>query len=809
MSISLYSKSKTNNRVDLLKRGTGNMSIASAPFSSPLTTLEADALGFRAGVTSPQPIVNGVSLAIDPILAKRNPWSKYGYIDPTRWPFFADPSGRKDATASLSAALDYARKYFFVVMAPKDSQFKISDTLDLRQGSYRRQGGTVINTADERACLILIGQEGGSKPKIFLADNASGFNNTALPKVMLRFWGVGNSGSTAGYPTAQDMSGTYNLGLTNIEMVTGANAGAVCAELRGAQGCFVTDCTFNATGGFAGIQGMCGPGAPYVNNKLIGGRYGIRGDRGSFGDTLSWFGNEFIDQTVSAILMRNDSLETMSFFGVKIQMAAGATGPAFDNNSSQSNRGYLILADCRIDFPTVSSANVAIATNRSIKLLNVFTRGCGKIVDLTSTTSTTDGINPHNSINAWSWIKEASICVKPPLKTINAVSVQFESNRYANYNGVGGGVYTDTRSNGATGNPPQSDIVSRHHWGDGGLITANTPGVKNAKVIAQELNLTLYGDGREEGATIQAVANAWDKIFWPKGYYASKFTITTRPDSQWCGVSRDLTVFVPINTAGGDFTVVTAPKYCIETTNGADDRVVLSQLGIYSPQAQGGSGAIKWRCGDRSMWFNVRPGQFNISGFVGDTVEKRAPALLISGPNAGGRFWGVTEILSLSQFSTTYAIIKVENTVLPLRLMGCNPEHADRGKANVWITNSSNVHIIATKWESDHDTSGDNAAVYAENSSNFSILGTGGIYENAIDDATDSPPANFEIDLCNNFLISSIMDRSNATLDYADTISVTEQVSPGVYVHTEKLHRPFEYSRGTFDWVALAIPRVS
>ena len=76
MSISLYSKAKTNNRVDLLKRGAGHVSIADAPFSSALTRFEPDAPGFREGVTSPQPIVNGISLAIDPILAKRNPWSK-------------------------------------------------------------------------------------------------------------------------------------------------------------------------------------------------------------------------------------------------------------------------------------------------------------------------------------------------------------------------------------------------------------------------------------------------------------------------------------------------------------------------------------------------------------------------------------------------------------------------------------------------------------------------------------------------------------------------------------------------------------
>ena len=89
------------------------------------------------------------------------------------------------------------------------------------------------------------------------------------------------------------------------------------------------------------------------------------------------------------------------------------------------------------------------------------------------------------------------------------------------------------------------------------------------------------------------------------------------------------------------------------------------------------------------------------------------------------------------------------------------------------------------------------------------MLGFGGIFENAIDDGTANPPASVELNLCSNYAVSLIIDRMNNTLKHLDTIAVTEQVTSGVYVHTNKLDRPAQYSRGTFDWSNLTIPRVS
>lgn len=789
MAIGLFSRPKR--RISFL-----GFDINLLPFSAPLSTFEANAL-VRQEIKSPMPVVNGMSLAIDPVMAKFQPSVLDGYVDPTKYPFFADGSGATDSTTALIACGEYARKNYLVVKLPKSSRFKISNTIDLLQGTYRRASGLTVSDGIA-SCLMWIGEHGGNMPEIFLANGTTGFTSSDSPKSMLHFWGIG--GHT---DLTEDEAALYNAGIENIKITTGTNAGAIGVEIRGAQGCYIHNCLIDATGGLACEQGLIGSGSSIVNTDFIGGSYGQRGTGVSRRPVPVFAGCRYSGQSVTAINFSNDDSETVSITGVSIVMAASATGPAISTSGFSSNTGYLLITDCSIDFTTHSSGNVAIFSNRSIKLLNVWVRGAGKIVDFSGTANDIDADTP---ISGWTWIKEATICIQPPTKALASGNVQFNMVRWHNGSRLG---YSNTLTRGATGNTPPSDLISRHHWGSE-MLYPDSPGVVNAKTAAKNLGYTLTGNGTtDDYIAAQAVISAHAKVFFPKGYYAHGKILTLRPDSVILGVSRNLTVFIPKNFTGGDFTVPTAGNYGMITADDSESKTILSDFAIWCPQSQGGSAGLKWLCGDRSMFRNLNIGQFNINGFIGDSTQKRLPVMLISGANAGGRFWGMSEILLLNQRSVTYAMLKIEDTVLPIRIYGANLEHANEGKCVIWMTNCDNTTIFALKLESDHGTGRESPQVIADNCSNMGLLGFGGIFENAIDDGTANPPASVELNLCSNYAVSLIIDRMNNTLKHLDTIAVTEQVTSGNYVHTNKLDRPAQYSRGTFDWTNLTIPRVA
>jgi len=60
-----------------------------------------------------------------------------GLVDVTAAPFRADPTGRRDATAALQAAIDFARDHQMVCFFPP-GVYTVSDTLSCIQGHYDR-----------------------------------------------------------------------------------------------------------------------------------------------------------------------------------------------------------------------------------------------------------------------------------------------------------------------------------------------------------------------------------------------------------------------------------------------------------------------------------------------------------------------------------------------------------------------------------------------------------------------------------------------------------------------------------------------
>lgn len=80
------------------------------------------------------PNVNGIGLGSN-YSAVEQPLAASGFLDVTKPPFSADPTGKTDATAAIQAAVVAARKQYLVVLLPKGSEFLISKTIEVIQPS--------------------------------------------------------------------------------------------------------------------------------------------------------------------------------------------------------------------------------------------------------------------------------------------------------------------------------------------------------------------------------------------------------------------------------------------------------------------------------------------------------------------------------------------------------------------------------------------------------------------------------------------------------------------------------------------------
>ena len=80
------------------------------------------------------PNVNGIQLGSN-FSASDQPLAASGFLDVTRPPFSADPTGKTDSTQALQAAVLAARPAYLVVLLPKGSTFLVSETISVVQPS--------------------------------------------------------------------------------------------------------------------------------------------------------------------------------------------------------------------------------------------------------------------------------------------------------------------------------------------------------------------------------------------------------------------------------------------------------------------------------------------------------------------------------------------------------------------------------------------------------------------------------------------------------------------------------------------------
>jgi hypothetical protein len=143
------------------------------------------------------PNVNGIELRSN-FSATDQPLAARGFLDVTKPPFSADPSGMTDATAAIQAAVLAARPAYLVVLLPKGSIFLVSKTIAIVQPEkafMSTVGAPDCNNMDEvygsplkhvvhcarTAPVVVVGEPvaSGARPTLRVAANA-GFSGPVV-----------------------------------------------------------------------------------------------------------------------------------------------------------------------------------------------------------------------------------------------------------------------------------------------------------------------------------------------------------------------------------------------------------------------------------------------------------------------------------------------------------------------------------------------------------------------------------------------------------------------------------------------------
>ncbi len=680
-----------------------------------------------------------------------------GVVDVTRAPFGADPSGRKDSTRALQAAIDFARDHQMVAFFPSGT-YRVSDTLQaLRGPSGRAWGGGRM-----MPCVLV----GASKrrPRIFLAPRSPGFGDPQKTKPVIHFWAPGLAD-----PRVPQSNVNFNQMLVGIDVTVGeGNPGAVGVKHPSAQGSGLQDSTIDVTHGHTGVQGGAGAGGSHAGITVIGGRVGLDLRDSQPAPTIA--GITLTGQSEAAIVC--NTLQSLSAVGVKI--VSRARGPAVVGASPESNpqRGQMCFIDSQIVFE--KPGGIGFSSVRALYLNNVYAKNAAAVVK-----------NPDGSElpgNRHGWVRVGEYAHGPKLP-IYSGQYQLASPVYID------GIRTtrDRVFEVASGQAPPADLLSRHLWGPAhpNWQSAGAANVKDAPYRAK-------GDAQaDDTAAIQRAIDEHDVVLLPRGHYRVTRSIRLRPNTRLVGVGQHLSVLMATEPSG-DFTDALRPRPVVETANDPNARTVLDSFGIFVAKEAPGALALDWRAGRasvlRSVMFifnSVKPGV--------KPVPRNTPLVRISG-HGGGRWYNFYAEFS-SDMGPDYRHLLVDGATEPLAFYQCNAEHA-RSDANMEIRNTHNVNIYGLKGE------GNFRILWVRDSDHVRVFGYGG---NA---AAFEHTSLFRFERTPNFLVANAVDQprlpgkgfgdywAGRGVDPREWHMIVDSPEPGREVATEPLDRPVLYRRG-------------
>jgi hypothetical protein len=624
-----------------------------------------------------------------------------GFLDVTQAPYRADPTGERDATQAIQAALDDARDARLVAYLPP-GRYRVSDTIEGIIGVVRWDHWPYEGWADpweaeasfEYPC-VLMGSRGDRRTTIFLADRAPGFGDPNRPKPVLYFWARSMQvpGRAGADPNIPQPNINFNQKILNLDFELGrGNPGAIALDHRGAEGASVEDVHIDARGAFAGIRNAPGSGGAMHGIAVRGGRYGLYLTGSQPSPLISDL--ELIGQTEAAVLASTRG--PLTIVGAHFK-GAGLRGlkPVLPWD------GALNLVDSILEIETTGPA---VEVQRSAVLSNVWVRTAGTVVQ----------VDDHPAV------RPQKVPALPRTEGPETVARETQTARRSSENGdwtgvqlyaaagrvqypktLDGKLWRDTLWRGDRQRPepiveislgrtaPPEGLLRRHRLPR--LPDPFGPEVANVK----KAPWNAQGDGRTDDIeALQAAVDRCDAVFLPKGTYRISRPLCLRARTTLFGVSNLYTCLCPVDGAAA-FSNPTEPQPLIDTVDDPQARTMLALLRLDVPVLNPCVYALRWRAGRDSIVRNVYPSR--------PLWHPNAPALnhpLIRIEGSGGGRWYTQTYLGGWCQGPDFRNLLVTGTREPLRFYHLQPQFA-RGNAMIEMREARNIDIYSMKAEGD------------------------------------------------------------------------------------------------------------
>lgn len=661
-----------------------------------LASTESQAFGLRADDNVPPSAYPAyLTLSNQPLL-------ELGYVDVTRPPYNADPTGRVDSRSAIQQAADDAYANNLVTFVPKGTyllsgairsiQTKVEGT-----GTEIKPDGTL---SQRKFARTLVGDNsGGTAPVLKLKDNASD-----LPEnVFLYFAYEGTR-----YASARHYASLLR-GFT-IDMGNNPNASAV--SMSAAQHSTIQD--IEVIGNFdAGITGLPGSGGSTTNIHIKGGKIGIR--QSEYRPSPSVHSVKLENQSLAGIELL-DSRGPLVIVGFDIQ-GSGSNYRAVSvqrKTDPARPRRNLVLVDGKIELR--SGAQIAIEANgKDIYLRNSFIKAPTLINN-----GDADDADRVLIGDAGKWLH-----IEDYLMTSaegGAIAV------------AGGEIITNGDGNpaswGAQPKPVASppSLLDRHRWN-----ATNFPSIfETAFVDVRDYGASPSDASDDDSAAINAALRDSVRsghrhfgkiVFLPRGHYHVRAPIEVPVNAKLIGASNTISVIeASTNWSPSGATAL------VRTANGVGSTIIANlAISGHEPSSTAGMTAHKHIIlfHGRNSDMLLRDVQIARREYGEDSRgHYDQPVVRLSG-NAGGQIFN----LGLDHFhhpadqmAAGHRMLLIDGTRRPLHIYQPNIEGTGNTPQSE-IRNSHNVYFYAFKYE------GNEELLHINSSQNIDILGGSGNYD--------------------------------------------------------------------------------
>lgn len=495
-----------------------------------------------------------------------------GFIDVTQPPYNAAGNGMTNDYNAIQNALNAARDNEATVFLPAGDYL-----VDGQLRVYANSGLVGSCESAER------------RSRIILKSNAAGYGSGATPKAVI-YQDRTNGGANTWYILIEHLDIVVNAG----------NAGAIGADLDGAENCFIFDVNVDLSqGGYAGFTGGFASGGLNADLSVTGGSYGFIFNNSRPSPTLS--GCRFEGQTAAALW--ETARGSHVFVGCEFEMRDGV--PVHKDIHGWDNGGTAVYVDCRIAYQSANGSNPLFSiggkgthNTKGIILDNVHVRYADNI------------IAAHAGKNPGGWVRYGKLAYDNPANKIDA-GVWVEGTRAVNdnvYLPEGSWEVSDTFAGPA-------DLCTRHRL-PLPFPSFETDNAVNLASFASEKVGDDWAPAVNE-AIAQAEANGSNVVLVPKGMYILRRTVRLGAHTRLVGIHPLHSQLEGNSVSGNPYFDTESDRwrrwdeapYMIETPDDPAATCLLSNIGV-RPNEQVdrtwnwvhiGFGAIKWQCGRYSL----------------------------------------------------------------------------------------------------------------------------------------------------------------------------------------------------------------